>query len=109
GSSNGQIFHTTDAGKTWTNVTNFPDLPQGATANFVTVEASHTDINTAYVVANIGGGRGGGAGQPAAGTNPADQHWVYRTHDAGKTWTRIVNGLPTDERTGSQVHEIRED
>jgi photosystem II stability/assembly factor-like uncharacterized protein len=103
GSSNGQIYNTFDAGKTWTNVTNFTDLP--ANANFVTVEASHTDLNTAYVVANAGGGRGGGAGGPPA----AEQHYVYRTHDAGKTWTRIVNGLPGDERTGSQVHVIRED
>jgi photosystem II stability/assembly factor-like uncharacterized protein len=102
GSSNGQIYNTMDAGKTWTNVTNFADLP--ANANFVTVEASHTDLNTAYVVANVGGGRGGGAGASAA-----EQHWIYRTHDAGKTWTRIVNGLPTGERTGSQVHVLRED
>jgi hypothetical protein len=101
GSSNGQIYNTFDGGVTWTNVTNFTDLP--ANANFVTVEASHTDLNTAYVVANVGGGRGGGA---AAG---AEQHYVYRTHDAGKTWTRIVNGLPGDERTGSQVHVLRED
>jgi photosystem II stability/assembly factor-like uncharacterized protein len=101
GSSNGQIYNTFDGGVTWNNVTNFTDLP--ANANFVTVEASHTDINTAYVAANAGGGRGGGA---AAG---AEQHFVYRTHDAGKTWTRIVNGLPGDERTGSQVHVLRED
>ena len=108
GSSNGQIYNTMDGGKTWTNVTNFTDLPQGATANFVTVEASHTDINTAYVVANIGGGRAPGAAEEG-GLTPAEQHWIYRTHDAGKTWTRIVNGLPMDERTGSQVHVIRED
>ena len=38
-----------------------------------------------------------------------DQNLVYRTHDGGKTWTKIVNGLPVDERTGSQVHVIRED
>ena len=44
---------------------------------------------------------------PARGA--AEQHWIYRTHDAGKTWTRIVNGLPTGERTGSQVHVLRED
>ena len=31
-------------------------------ANFVTVEAEPHDVNTAYVVANVGGGRGGGAG-----------------------------------------------
>jgi hypothetical protein len=89
-----------DGGKTWNNVTNFTDLP--ANANFVTVEAGHGDINTAYVLANPGFGRG------AAPAGP-EQHYIYRTHDGGKTWTRIINGLPTDERTGSQVHVIRED
>ena len=102
GSSTGQIYNTMDGGKTWVNVTNFTDLP--ANANFVTVEAGHMDVNTAYVLATAGGGRGGGAGAPTA-----EQHYIYRTHDAGKTWTRIVNGLPGDERTGSQVHVIRED
>ena len=34
---------------------------------------------------------------------------IYKTTDAGKTWTRIVNGFPSDERTGSQIHVIRED
>ena len=100
GSSTGQIYNTMDGGKTWNNVTNFDDLP--ANANFVTVEAGHNDVNTAYVLANIGFGRGA----PSPG---AEQHYIYRTHDAGKTWTRIVNGLPVDERTGSQVHVIRED
>src|SRR5438552_1954531 len=100
GSSTGQIYNTMDGGKTWNNVTNFADLP--ANANFVTVEAGHNDVNTAYVLANIGFGRGGG-------TPAAEQHYIYRTHDGGKTWTRIVNGLPVDERTGSQVHVIRED
>jgi photosystem II stability/assembly factor-like uncharacterized protein len=110
GSSNGQIYSTMDGGKTWTNVTNFADLPPNA--NFVTVEAGHHDVNTAYVLANVGGGRGGGAaagGAAPGGTPPAEQHYIYRTHDAGKTWTRIVSGLPADERTGSQVHVIRED
>ncbi|MFN2576326.1 MAG: WD40/YVTN/BNR-like repeat-containing protein [Pyrinomonadaceae bacterium] len=100
GSSTGQIYNTMDGGKSWNNVTNFADLP--ATANFVTVEAGHSDVNTAYVLANIGFGRGG----PPAGP---EQHYIYRTHDGGKTWTRITAGLPTDERTGSQVHVIRED
>jgi hypothetical protein len=109
GSSTGQIYNTKDGGVTWTNVTNFTDLPATGTANFVTVEAGHGDINTAYVVANIAAGRGGGAGAAAGGAPAPEQHYVYRTHDAGKTWTRIVNGLPTDERTGSQVHVIRED
>jgi photosystem II stability/assembly factor-like uncharacterized protein len=100
GSSTGQIYNTMDGGKTWNNVTNFTDLP--ANANFVIVEAGHNDVNTAYVLANLGFGRGG----PPAGP---EQHYIYRTHDAGKTWTRITSGLPTDERTGSQVHVIRED
>jgi photosystem II stability/assembly factor-like uncharacterized protein len=104
GSNTGQIYNTMDGGKTWNNVTNFADLP--ASANFVTVEAGHNDVNTAYVLANIGFGRGGGGAAAAAGP---EQHYIYRTHDGGKTWTRIINGLPTDERTGSQVHVIRED
>lgn len=99
GSSTGQIYNTMDGGKTWNNLTNFTDLPAGA--NFVTVEAGHSDVNTAYVVANVAPQRG------AAPT--AEQHYAYRTHDAGKTWTRIVSGLPVDERTGSQLHVIRED
>jgi photosystem II stability/assembly factor-like uncharacterized protein len=100
GSSTGQIYNTMDGGKTWNNVTNFTDLP--ANANFVTVEAGHSDVNTAYVLANLGLGRGGGTPAP-------EQHYIYRTHDGGKSWTRIVSGLPVDERTGSQVHVIRED
>ena len=99
GSANGQIYNTFDSGKTWNNVTNFPDLPAGT--SFVTVEAGHNDVNTAYVLANIGFSR-----SPATGPQ---QHYIYRTHDAGKTWTRIVNGLPNDLRTGTQLHVIRED
>jgi photosystem II stability/assembly factor-like uncharacterized protein len=100
GSSTGQIYNTMDGGKTWNNVTNFPDLPTNA--NFVTVEAGHSDVNTAYVLANLGFARG-------VATPATEPHYIYRTHDGGKTWTRIVNGLPVDERTGSQVHVIRED
>jgi photosystem II stability/assembly factor-like uncharacterized protein len=100
GSNTGQIYNTMDGGKTWTNVTNFADLPAGA--NFVTVEAGHNDVNTAYVLAFMGFNRGGPSSTP-------DQHYIYRTHDGGKTWTRIVNGLPSYERTGSQVNVIRED
>jgi photosystem II stability/assembly factor-like uncharacterized protein len=100
GSTTGQIYNTMDGGKSWNNVTNFTDLPPNA--NFIIVEAGHNDVNTAYVLANIAFGRG------PAPTGP-EQHYIYRTHDGGKTWTRIVNGLPTDERTGSQIRVIRED
>src|SRR6185312_14944416 len=103
GSSTGQIYNTMDGGKTWNNVSNFPDLPtnNNTLAAFNTVEAGHGDVNTAYVLANLGF---------RPGTPPLpEQHYIYRTHDGGKTWTRIVNGLPVEERTGSQVHVIRED
>jgi len=100
GSSTGQIYNTMDAGKTWNNVTNIADLPPNT--QWVTVEAGHGDANTAYVVGNIGFGRPGTTSGP-------DQHLIYRTHDGGKTWTRITNGLPTDLRTGTQVHVLRED
>jgi photosystem II stability/assembly factor-like uncharacterized protein len=100
GSNTGQIYNTMDGGKTWNNVTNFTDLPAGA--NFVTVEAGHNDVNTAYVLAFMGFNPGGPSSAP-------DQHYIYRTHDGGKTWSRIVNGLPVDERTGSRMNVIRED
>ncbi|MEP6944610.1 MAG: hypothetical protein ABJA02_01745 [Acidobacteriota bacterium] len=101
GSTNGQIYNTFDGGKTWNNVTNFTDLPPNS--NFVTIEAGHSDINTAYALANVGFARG------AAAPSGPEQHYVYRTHDGGKTWTRIAGNLPVDERTGSQLHVIRED
>ena len=102
GSNNGQVYNTMDGGKTWNNVTNFTDLPPGA--NFVTVEAGHGDVNTAYVLVYLGFNRSGPAAAAAE-----QQHYIYRTHDGGKSWTRIVNGLPINERTGSQVNVIRED
>src|SRR4029079_13269831 len=83
GSTNGQIYNTFDGGKTWNNVTNFTDLPPGV--SFVTVEAGRTDVNTAYVLANLGFSRNRTPGP--------QQNYIYRTHDGGKTWTRIVNGL----------------
>ncbi|MFL6209987.1 MAG: VPS10 domain-containing protein [Pyrinomonadaceae bacterium] len=102
GSNSGQIYNTMDGGKTWNNVTNFTDLPPGT--NFVTVEAGHSDVNTAYVLVYLGFNRSGPASAAAE-----QQHYIYRTHDGGKSWTRIVNGLPVNERTGSQVNVIRED
>jgi photosystem II stability/assembly factor-like uncharacterized protein len=102
GSNTGQIYNTMDGGKTWNNVTTFTDLPPGA--NFVTVEAGHSDVNTAYVLVYLGFNRSGPASAAAE-----QQHYIYRTHDGGKSWTRIVNGLPVNERTGSQVNVIRED
>ncbi|MGH9465771.1 MAG: WD40/YVTN/BNR-like repeat-containing protein, partial [Terriglobales bacterium] len=34
---------------------------------------------------------------------------IWRTTDGGNTWTKITNGLPNDQRTGSYVNVVRED
>jgi photosystem II stability/assembly factor-like uncharacterized protein len=101
-SSNGQIYNTMDEAKTWTNVTNIPNVPPHT--NFNTIEAGD-DVNTAFVAARIAAERGQ--------TLPPDENpevpLIWRTTDAGKTWTSIVNGLPRDERTGSWINSLRAD
>jgi photosystem II stability/assembly factor-like uncharacterized protein len=101
-SSNGQIYNTTDHGKTWTNVTNLADVPSHTSFN--TIEAGD-DANTAYVTGHIGGERGAVIPPDV----DADVPLIWRTTDGGKSWTSIVNGLPHDERTGSWVNSLRVD
>jgi photosystem II stability/assembly factor-like uncharacterized protein len=102
-SSNGQVYNTMDHGKIWTNVTNIPDVPPHT--NFVTVAAGD-NVETAYVTGRIGGERGA---PPLPPTEDDDVPLIWRTTDGGKTWTSIVNGLPSDERTGSWVNVLRAD
>lgn len=87
GIGNGTIKLTKDHGKTWDDV-NIPDVKRAIAC----IDASHTDPASAYVVVS-------------SDTEPI----VYRTKDFGKTWKKIVNGLPTDEVTGSAAHVIRAD
>ncbi|MGC2620977.1 MAG: hypothetical protein WA414_18180 [Acidobacteriaceae bacterium] len=101
-SSNGQIYNTTNHGKLWNNVSNIADLPPHT--NFNTIDAGD-DVNTAYVAGRIGGGRG----ENVPPEEDTDVPLVWRTQDGGKTWTKIVTGLPTDERTGSWVNSLRVD
>jgi len=107
-SSNGQIYNTVDAGAHWTNVSNIPNEP--ATPTFNVIDGGHHDAQTAYV-----SGRLFGSPPPpqdvAGGRGAVDMNvpLIWRTHDGGKTWTKIVNGLPTDEPTGSFVNVVRED
>ena len=88
GTTNRLVQLTRDAGVTWQNVT-----PPGLAAptEILYVEASHHDAATAYLT--VGGTR--------ESTPPA----VFRTHDYGKTWQKIVNGFPQDE----MVRVARED
>jgi photosystem II stability/assembly factor-like uncharacterized protein len=101
-SNNAQFYRTSDAGLHWTNISNIADAPAGTM--FGTLDGGHHDATTAYVSGRVTAGRGG---------TPADVDpnvpLVWRTHDGGKTWTKIVTGLPKDERTGSWVNVVRED
>ena len=76
GATNGVIQITRDAGRTWQNVSpaEFTDK-----TSVEAIDASHFDVNSAYVAA----------------ITPHDDHpYLYRTHDGGKTWQKIVAGLP---------------
>ena len=100
-SSNGQIYNTIDGGAHWSNVSNVPSEP--ATVSFNIIDGGHHDAQTAYVSGRFGGGRG------APENIDTNVPLIWRTHDGGKTWTKIVNGLPSGERTGSFVNVVRED
>lgn len=95
GTNNGLIQVTRDSGRTWAEVT-IPGLPYPANADVATIDASHQDAATAYVAVDL----------HATGDYTP---YLYRTHDYGKTWTRIVTGLPTGEASGSFARVIRAD
>jgi photosystem II stability/assembly factor-like uncharacterized protein len=101
-SSNGQVSRTVDAGLHWTNVTNFTDA---ANVNFNRLDGGHHDSDTAYVSGRLAGA-GRGATPEFSDTNVP---LIWRTHDGGKTWTKIVSGLPSDEPSGSWVNVVCED
>jgi photosystem II stability/assembly factor-like uncharacterized protein len=95
GTSNGLVHVTRNNGKTWNDVS-IPDLLNLPRANISAIDASHHDAAIAYVAVDHH-------------TTGDYAPYLYRTHDYGKTWTRIVNGLPTDEPSGSFARVIRED
>jgi photosystem II stability/assembly factor-like uncharacterized protein len=103
-SSNGQIYNSMDSGAHWNNVSNISEAPD---TYFNTIEAGHGDAETAYVSGRAGRSANGGRG----GSDYANSNFplIWRTHDGGKTWAKIVNGLPKDEPTGSWVNVVRED
>ncbi len=95
GTNNGLIKVTKDHGVTWTDVT-IPDLPNPTRADISTIDASHHDAAEAYVAIDY---HGVGEYTP----------FFYRTKDYGKTWTKIVTGLATDQPSGSFARVIRAD
>ena len=89
GSDDGYVHVTRDDGKNWERVTP-PDLPDFTRISLI--EPSPHDAGTVYLAGNR---------YQRADRAP----YVYRTSDYGKTWTRIVNGLPRDD----YARAIRED
>jgi hypothetical protein len=89
GTDDGLIHLTADAGKTWTNVTP-PSI--SAWQKISVIEAGHFDANTAYAAVNT------------LRIDDLRPH-ILATHDSGKTWTEIVNGIPA----GQVINAVRED
>jgi photosystem II stability/assembly factor-like uncharacterized protein len=89
GTDDGLIHVTVDAGVKWTDVTP-PDLKPWAKVSLM--DAGHFDPLTAYAAINT------------IRLDDMRPH-IYRTHDGGKTWTHITNGIPD----GGTVNVVRED
>lgn len=88
GSDDGLVYVTRD-GKNWTNVTP-PGMPEWIRIN--SIEASPHDPAVAYVAATMY-------------LSDDFRPFLYKTSDYGKTWKKIVNGIPNDAFT----RVIRED
>ena len=88
GTDDGLIWITRDGGKNWANITP-PDLTPWS--KVTQIEASHFDEQTAYA--------------SVSRFRIDDLHpYIYRTHDGGRSWQLIVNGLPD-----GPVDTVRED
>ena len=88
GTDDGLIHITNDGGKSWTNIT-----PKEITSwsKISQIDASRYDNLTAYVAVNR--------------IRCDDQApYIYKTTDGGKSWTKIVNGLPNEP-----INTVRED
>jgi photosystem II stability/assembly factor-like uncharacterized protein len=89
GTDDGFIWTTTDGGAHWNNVTPSELKPFWKVFN---MDAGHFDTRTAYAAINT------------LRLDDMRPH-LFRTHDGGKTWTEINNGIPD----GAATSTIRED
>jgi len=89
GSDDGVVHVTRDGGKNWADVTP-KDLPEFGRVSII--DASAFDAGTAYMAVK----------KPLLEDFAP---YLYRTHDFGRTWTKIVSGIPA----GDYTHAIRED
>jgi len=89
GTDDGLIHVTVDGGLHWNDVTP-PQLTPWAKVSVM--DAGRFDVQTAYAAINT------------LRLDDVQPH-IYRTHDGGKTWTHITNGIPD----GAPVNVVRED
>jgi photosystem II stability/assembly factor-like uncharacterized protein len=89
GTDDGLIQLTRDGGQHWENVTP-KTMPEWATVDMI--EASPKEAGTAYV---------------AIERHKLDDFapYVFKTTDFGKSWTKLINGIPADV----YVHAVRVD
>jgi len=89
GTDDGLVQLTRDGGQKWENVTP-KEMPEWGTVSMI--EASSHDAGTAYI---------------AVERHKADDFapYVFKTTDFGKTWTKLVAGLPAKD----YVHAVRVD
>ncbi|MDP4285008.1 MAG: glycoside hydrolase [Bacteroidota bacterium] len=88
GTDDGLIHVTKNGGKTWKNVT---PVEITSWSKISLMDAGHFDVNTAYAAVNR--------------LRCDDLHpYIYKTKDGGKTWQKIVNGLPDEP-----INAVRED
>ena len=88
GTDDGLIHVTRNGAKQWLDVTP-PAITSWSKVSLM--EASHFDVNTAYAAVN------------RIRLDDMKPH-IYKTHDGGKTWKEIVQGLPNDP-----INAVRED
>lgn len=89
GTDDGLIHVTRDGGTRWQDVTP-PDLKPWMKVSLM--DAGHFDVLTAYAAINT------------FRLDDVRPH-IYRTHDGGRTWTRVTRGIPD----GGIVNVVRED
>jgi photosystem II stability/assembly factor-like uncharacterized protein len=92
GTNDGLVQLSRDAGATWTNVTaNIPGIPSwGSVRSLV---PSKWDAGTAWITVDA---------HQENDRNP----YVYRTTDFGKTWAKVVSGIPVSQLSYAKViHE----
>src|SRR5256885_4212217 len=95
GATNGVIQMSRNHGRSWSDIT-VPGTAIAARSIRAAVEASPLDAGTAYAALDL---------HFRGDFGP----YIYRTRDDGKTWTKIVTGLPATAPSGAFVHVVRAD